>query len=261
MPPTLKSARSVDLQVMSLNLRFGLADDGPNRWAMRSAAYPNLLRKYPCDFYAFQEANDFQISFLDDLLRDYSAIGQRCPAPEYWQNNVIFFHKRWRCLNHQHFYLSDTPDVPSQYSDSRWPRQCTMGTFICGGRRLTVIDTHFDFEAEVQRRSALLICKRLEDLAPAWPVVLMGDLNAGPESSCLAVFTASGEGFRSVLGPASTGTHHGFSGQADGKSIDWILYQGAIQLRNAQVITNKYCGYFPSDHFPLAADFCWQSTD
>jgi endonuclease/exonuclease/phosphatase family metal-dependent hydrolase len=261
MPSTLKSARPVDLRVMSLNLRFGLADDGPNSWALRSVSYPDLLHNHPCDFYAFQEANDFQISFLGDLLMSYSVIGQRCPAPEYWQNNVIFFHKRWRCLNSQRFYLSDTPDVPSQFSGSRWPRQCTMGTFIYGGRQLTVIDTHFDFEAEVQRRSALLICKRLKDLAPAWPVVLMGDLNAGPESSCLAVFTASGDGFKSALGPQSTGTHHGFKGKTESKAIDWILYQGAMQVRNARVITNRYCGYFPSDHFPLTADFCWQSTD
>jgi endonuclease/exonuclease/phosphatase family metal-dependent hydrolase len=261
MPISLKSDRPADLWVMSLNLRFGLADDGPNSWTNRSAAYPELLRQHPCDFYAFQEANDFQISFLDDLLKDYGVIGWRRPAPEYWQNNVIFFHKQWRCLNHQHFYLSDTPDVPSQFCGSRWPRQCTIGTFIKGGRQLTVIDTHFDFEAEVQRRSALLIRKRLKDIAPAWPVVLMGDLNAGPESSCLAVFTSSRDGFKSALGPSNTGTHHGFKGESEGKAIDWILYQGKIQVRTAQVVTKMYCGYFPSDHFPLAAEFCWRPTD
>jgi endonuclease/exonuclease/phosphatase family metal-dependent hydrolase len=258
-PTSHNSGQSVDLRVMSLNLRFGLADDGPNSWAMRCVAYPELLRRQPCDFYAFQEANDFQVSFLNELLSDYDVIGRRRPAPDYWQNNVIFFHKRWRCLNHQHFYLSETPDVPSQFRGSRWPRQCTIGTFIYADRQLTVIDTHFDFEAEVQRQSALLICNRLISLAPAWPVVLMGDLNAGPESSCLAVLTAPGAGFKSALGPGNTGTHHGFKGEADGIPIDWILYLGDVQVRNAQIITDRYCGYFPSDHFPLTADFCWQS--
>ncbi len=243
---------------MSLNLRFGLADDGPNRWARRCAAYPDLLRNHPCDFYAFQEANDFQITFLADLLENYRVIGHRRPAPPYWQNNVIFFHKQWRCLHHQHFYLSDTPDVPSQFSGSRWPRQCTLGTFICKGRQLTVIDTHFDFKGEVQRRSALLICRRLQELAPTWPVVLMGDFNAGPDSSCLAFFTSSEIGFRSALSPVDAGTHHGFKGiGAEGKTIDWILYQGPIQVEFAQIITNRYRGYFPSDHFPLIAGFWW----
>jgi len=255
------SHQSGYLKVMSLNLRFGLADDGPNSWSLRSAAYPDLLRRSPCDFYAFQEANDFQISFLGDLLRDYDLIGMRLPAPDFWQNNVIFYRKRWRCLNHQHFYLSDTPDVPSQYSGSRWPRQCTIGTFIHGKRQLTVINTHFDFEPDVQRRSALLICKRLKDLAPNWPVVLMGDLNAGPQSSCMAVFSSCGNGFKSALVPSDTGTHHGFEGRTAGEPIDWILYRGALRVKNAQVLTGRYCGYFPSDHFPLTAEFLWRTPE
>ena len=242
-------------KVMSLNLRFGLADDGPNRWSLRSVAYPDLLHQYPCDFYAFQEANDFQIVFLDPLLRDHERIGQRQPAPDFWQNNVIFHHKKWRCLHHQHFYLSDTPDIPSQFSGSRWPRQCTLGTFEYHGRRLTVINTHFDFEAEVQRRSAQLICKRLEALSPDWPVILMGDLNAGPGSTCMQVFTSYEDGFNSALGWNGSGTHHSFAGHASAEAIDWILYHGAIYVRDARVVTNRFCGFYPSDHFPVTAEF------
>jgi endonuclease/exonuclease/phosphatase family metal-dependent hydrolase len=244
-----------DLSVMSLNLRFGLADDGPNSWPFRSAAYPDLIHRHPCDFYAFQEANDFQITFLAGLLRDYRCIGQRRPAPDYWQNNVIFYHKRWHCLEHRHFFLSDTPELVSQFVGSRWPRQCTLGTFIRHNRRLTVVNTHFDFDAGVQHRSAQLICRSLQRLTPARPIILMGDLNAGANSSCLAVFAAFGDGFRSALPSPGTGTHHGFSGRPRGEAIDWILYHGAIRVIDAQVATGKYCGYFPSDHFPLTAAF------
>ena len=249
---------SHDLRVLSLNLRFGLADDGPNSWPMRSAAYPDLIAQNPCDFYAFQEANDFQISFLGELLHDFRYIGQRRPAPDYWQHNVIFYHKHWRCQDNHHFFLSDTPEVVSQFSGSRWPRQCTMGTFAQADRRLTVVNTHFDFKPEVQRRSARLICRRLKRLEPEWPIVLMGDLNAGANSSCLAVFAACGNGFRSALPPTSSGTHHGFKGRPQGEAIDWILYHGGIQVKKSRVITGRYCGYFPSDHFPLTASFCWQ---
>ena len=251
---------SKDLRVLSLNLRFGLADDGPNSWPLRSVAYPDLIAQNPCDFYAFQEANDFQISFLEELLRDYRYIGQRRPAPDYWQNNVIFYHKRWRCLDHHHFFLSDTPEVVSQFIGSRWPRQCTMGTFKQADRRLTVVNTHFDFKPEVQRRSALLICRRLERLAPVWPIVLMGDLNAGADSSCLEVFANYGDGFRSALQSSGTGTHHGFRGSPQGEAIDWILYHGGIQVKQSRVVTDKYCGYFPSDHFPLIAYFSFLHT-
>lgn len=254
----MKSHGSENLRLMSLNLRFGLAEDGPNSWARRSAAYPDLLRQYVCDFYAFQEANDFQITYLATLLSDYESIGQRSPAPHFWQNNVIFYHKRWRRSDYQHFYLSDTPDVPSQFSRSHWPRQCTMGTFTHADRRLTVINTHFDFEADVQRRSAVLICQRLDAFAPTWPAVLLGDLNAGPDSSCMDVFTGGESHFRSALCPPPAGTHHRFTGKAEGEAIDWILYRGALEVCQAKVVTDRYCGYYPSDHFPLAAQFCWQ---
>ena len=244
--------------MMSLNLRFGLAEDGPNNWELRDAAYPELLKQYPCDFYAFQEANDFQITFLAGLLPNHEYIGQRWPAPKFWQNNVIFHHRRWRRLNCQHFYLSETPDIPSQFSRSRWPRQCTMGTFADSNRQLTVINTHFDFDADVQRLSAMLIGKRLDTMAPGLPAVLMGDLNAGPGSSCMQVFTADDVNFRSALWPPPAGTHHGFTGQAKDEAIDWILYRGALKALHAEVITSRYCGYYPSDHFPLTAQFRWQ---
>ena len=76
---------------LSLNLRFGLADDGPNSWRYRKRVYPALLEKQNADFIGFQEANDFQIEYLDRILANYNYIGKRSPAPSFWQNNVIFY--------------------------------------------------------------------------------------------------------------------------------------------------------------------------
>lgn len=115
--------------VFNLNLRFGKADDGPNGWDFRKKIFGKLLSEYPCDFYAFQEANVFQSEFLKGILRDCGMIGERRPAPEFWQNNVIFFGKAWKCVRRDHFFLSPTPRIPSRLPNSRWPRQCTAGVF------------------------------------------------------------------------------------------------------------------------------------
>lgn len=247
--------------IMTLNLRFGLADDGPNNWALRSKAYPALLNAFPCDFYAFQEANDFQIAFLASILTDYQWIGQRCPAPERWQNNVIFYRRVWHCIAHDHFYLSNTPDRVSKFSDSRWPRQCTIGRFECGTHALLCTNTHLDFAPEVQRRSALLIKKRLQQHGVEESTLLMGDFNAGPSSSCYGMFTsedAAGGAFKNAFDPiAQGGTHHGFRGVSNSRPIDWILYRGNLEARSARVITQQFSGYYPSDHFPLIATFDW----
>lgn len=241
------------IRVFCLNLRFGLADDGPNSWRHRKACYPVLFDRYPCDIYGFQEANDFQIIYLQELLPDYDVIGWRSPAPGYWQNNIIFHHRSWECIDSQHFYLSATPDVPSKFARSRWPRQCTMGRFKKGKRQIAVINTHFDFEAEVQHKSALLILERLNLFTPSDSAVIMGDLNAGPGSSCLTELTSRAAAFRNAAVGPIQGTHHGFTGIAEGPPIDWILYRGNIALNDAAIVTEQFEGRYPSDHFPLTA--------
>ena len=250
------------LRVMSLNLRFGLADDGPNSWVYRRKAYTPLLKSHPGDFYAFQEANDFQVSFLAGMLPDYDYIGKRSPAPDFWQNNIIFFHRRWQVIAHEHFYLSDTPDVPSKFCKSKWPRQCTLGVFRYGRCKLVVINTHLDFESEVQVRSAKLIRRRLANYTgKKLPAVLMGDFNATPASQCYAILTFgrenNGPQFQNAFEQPFPGTHHGFSGRSQGGCIDWILYQGPLEVKSARVIIRRFNGIYPSDHFPIVVTFKW----
>ncbi len=241
--------------VLNLNLRFGLADDGPNCWENRRASLNTLLSAFACDFYAFQEANDFQIAHLADRLPDYRIIGQRRPAPKFWQNNVLFFHRRWNCLGHDHFFLSVTPDIPSRFADSRWPRQCSWGLFECCGRRVACINTHFDFDPDVQHRSARIIIDRIDRRSALPAAVLMGDFNADQNSPALKYLTSGTVGFQHTLEPPREPTFHGFSGCGAGEPIDWILYRGDVRLMRARVITEAYGGRFPSDHFALYAEF------
>jgi endonuclease/exonuclease/phosphatase family metal-dependent hydrolase len=252
-------AKHLFFSVMSLNLRFGLAEDGPNNWSNRRDAYKPLLDAFTCDFFAFQEANDFQIDFLAHLLPEHDHIGQRDPAPERWQNNLIFYHKRWRCLHHEHFYLSTTPHIPSRFADSRWPRQCTLGVFQYRDHILAVVNTHFDFSSAVQVRSARLIREQIGRHAAGHPIILMGDFNATPESDCYRVFTTDDNGhiaFRNAFTPPYEGTFHGFEGpQNGGDPIDWILYRGPLHVHDAKVVSQKFADVYPSDHYPLVVGF------
>lgn len=245
-----------NITVFCLNLRFGLADDGPHNWEFRKHAYPSLIKQHPADFYAFQEANDFQTTYLQGLLADYDVVGQRSNAPDAWQNNVIFYHRRWTCRGSEHFYLSDTPDVPSKFKDSQWPRQCTLGIFQRDHLQLTVATTHLDFNSDVQQKSAVLIINRLKHTAQNHrPVILMGDFNADPDSTCMAAFTDGPVGLKSAFGPHQMGTYHNFQGTAKGEPIDWILYGGPIEKRDAKIVTASVADIYPSDHFPLVATF------
>jgi endonuclease/exonuclease/phosphatase family metal-dependent hydrolase len=251
-----------DFSVMTLNLRFGLADDGPNGWLYRKKLLPHLFADHPTDFIACQEANDFQVEDLTAILDGYHLIGWRQPAPSFWQNNIIFAKKVWCVQDWEHFYLSHTPNVPSRRRDSRWPRQCTMGTFERSSHRLTCINTHFDFEEPTQVFSAKLIRNRWQQRSNPLPAVLLGDFNASMGSSHYRIFAAqdidqNGKklGFESAFDYNPGGTYHGFTGKPDDDCIDWILHTDGIKPLNAKVVTDHLDGAYYSDHFPVVADF------
>ncbi|MGD9331590.1 MAG: endonuclease/exonuclease/phosphatase family protein [Desulfobacterales bacterium] len=248
--------------VLTLNLRFGLADDGPNAWPHRREILRQLINAHASDFMTFQEANDFQIDFLADCLPDYDVIGQRDPAPPFWQNNIVCYRPPWKLECWEHFYLSPTPDIPSRFTLSRWPRQCTLGRFRNGRHDIVCGTTHLDFDEAVQVASAEIILRRTNRLAAQRPVVLTGDFNCPPTSACHDLFTHEQvdrnqhhKAFHNALAPTFPGTFHGFQGGGGRTCIDWILYRGAIRPRKARIIPFQAGARFPSDHYPVAAEF------
>ncbi|MBW2490360.1 MAG: endonuclease/exonuclease/phosphatase family protein [Deltaproteobacteria bacterium] len=248
--------------VLTLNLRFGLADDGTNSWRYRKKGFQPFLEKYRTELICFQEANDFQIAFLHNILTEYNYVGKRSPSPPFWQNNVIFYQKDWHCIYYEHFFLSPTPLVPSRYRKSIWPRQCTMGMFETDRRQVICINTHLDFDVSVQIKSAKLILDRLSHLPRDIPAILTGDFNAAPFSPCYNIFTGQENKtapkesyFKNAFKKPFTGTHHGFTGNTDGDAIDWILFRGKMTLINSKVIQDTFKNIYLSDHFPLCAQF------
>ena len=261
---TLPASEPATVSVLTLNLRFGLAEDGANAWRYRRKMFPQLLRVYGSEFMAFQEVNDFQAEDLIRMLPDYRCIGRRRPAPRFWQNNILFYRTEWRLVRSDYFFLSPTPGIPSRFRKSRWPRQCILGRFRSGNRRIVCGNTHLDFDADIQMQSARLILSRLSVLSQDCPAVLTGDFNASPAGSAHAVFTEKKSdgatpngGFANAFEPEFPATHHGFTGSGEGDHIDWILYRGELRPQSAHLIQDGIGPIYPSDHFPLRAVFEW----
>jgi endonuclease/exonuclease/phosphatase family metal-dependent hydrolase len=228
---------------------------------------PSLFRAYPVDFIACQEVNDFQADDLASILGDYRLIGRRNPAPSFWQNNIIFFRKDWEVHNPEHFYLSEMPDIPSRSFNSQWPRQCTIGTFQRMSRKLTCINTHFDFSSSVQTFSARLIMKRFLRRSDPKPAVLMGDFNASFDSPHYRIFTNASINTKNHVIPfynafdgIPSGTHHGFSGKPGKDCIDWVLHTRDITPEDTQIVKDNVQGAYYSDHFPVVATFSFSNV-
>lgn len=244
--------------VMTMNLRFGLAQDGENGWRYRKPLVAKLLKKYPSDFFCFQEANHFQTDFLIRALPGYQVLGQHNKAIDWWQSNLIFFQPPWQCVEQKHYFLSDTPDVTSKLPGSKWPRQCVIGLFQKEKEKIIVVNTHFDFDLFVQEKTAKLVMGFLSEFPIGLPMVILGDFNSNPGSLAHLLFKA--QGFDGVFDNEDITTFHGFEGKDTGKQIDWILYQGGLTPIFQQVVTDSFSNRFPSDHYPVRAGFVRPDT-
>src|SRR5687768_3528828 len=63
------------LRVMCFNVRYGTADDGPNRWEHRSDLAVRTIRRFDPDLLGVQEALRFQADALCAALDDYGFAG------------------------------------------------------------------------------------------------------------------------------------------------------------------------------------------
>jgi endonuclease/exonuclease/phosphatase family metal-dependent hydrolase len=250
-----------ELSILSLNLRFGLAEDGPNGWEYRKETVVELFRRQGPDFIATQEANHFQSDFLVQHLPDYRHIGRRDPAPRFWQDNILFYRRSIVCKEHLHFFLSETPFVPSRSFGSTFPRQATLGLFQVNDAPIACMDTHLDFKTPAQMGAARVMKAQLSRLSDKTPLILVGDFNATPLSPCYRWFTGKevegerGLHLKETFKEPYPSTFHGFTGRPSVGYIDWILYGGPLRLKACQVLKDPVKGTYPSDHFPVRAVF------
>jgi len=277
------------VRVLSWNIRYGTADDGPNSWPLRAHRIAGAIvdpggvgaspADPPFDIVGVQEALRFQI---DELLAAvpvyaYAGVGRDDGANAGEHCGVLYRTDRLELADAGAFWLSDTPDVPGSTSwGNDITRLCTWARFIPVGADtgFYVYSTHFDHRSEPSRREAVeLIAFRIDAREhPAEPVILLGDFNAAPDSVERLYLTgdaedATGDG----IAPASPrltdvltydpaaprGTFNGwrYHPTRTGPDIDSILVSGMTvdDAEVARALGVGDDGRPPSDHYPIVA--------
>lgn len=252
------------LRVMSFNVRLSVEGDGPDNWThRRNILVETIVRARP-DIVGTQELKKVQGDYLLANLPGYAWFGTDRRGGRDDEYMGIFYRRdRLRLVALGNFWLSDTPNVPGSISWGHpYPRMVTWGLFEAkaDGRRLYVFNTHFPYRAEdeaARTRAAEAIAARIAALPREVPVVLTGDFNTAPGSPAYSLLTRSLADARTaapaVEGPE--GTFHAFTGKAE-RRIDWILARGLAPARFRTDASSRN-GRYPSDHFPIVADFDW----
>lgn len=252
-----------ELRVMSFNIRYGSANDGPNHWDLRKDFLASVIADESPDVIGLQEALHHQIEFLLGRLPAYAMVGvgrdDGKRAGEY--SAILYRTDRLSVNQHETFWLSDTPSVVASTSwGNEITRICTWARFTtAAGAPLYVYNSHFDHRSQPSReKSAALLRARIEARQPQAPFIVTGDFNAGEKNAAIAVLTAGGfvvDTFRVKHPDASpVGSSTGFTyGRVDGEKIDYVFVPPGIEVLDAAIVRTEKDGRYPSDHFPVTA--------
>ncbi|MBI4994743.1 endonuclease/exonuclease/phosphatase family protein [Candidatus Peregrinibacteria bacterium] len=176
---------------MSYNIRrYGDEDFPEHHWDQRKTYVRDLICKHLPDILCTQEDHPVQLDFILEKLPHYARYGfynEDMNGSVHGEENAIIFNtKKFTLLEKGHFWLTDTPQVPSKLpSQSRHFRTATyIKLQTTDGQKIFVCNTHFDhFSQDVQKEEAKILANYLETIKKNNHYIMCGDLNVNEDAS------------------------------------------------------------------------------
>jgi endonuclease/exonuclease/phosphatase family metal-dependent hydrolase len=260
--------QTIGLRAMTFNIRLDIASDGANAWPNRKAMAAEVIRYEAPAVLGLQEVLLHQKTDLEAALPDYAFIGvaRDDGADKGEFSSLAFRRDRFDLLESGTFWLSLTPSVPGKAWDAAYPRIATWAVLKerTGGRRLAVLNTHFDHVGIAARANSAAIIADWAGKRGAQgdAVVVLGDFNSPPSSPPMALLADHARsGLRLARSISSTppygppGTFNAFKIDSDAaEPIDHILVSDHFDVLRFATVTQHWGGRLPSDHYPVVAD-------
>lgn len=258
-----QSLDSVNITIMSYNIRYDTEDDGFNAWRYRKKHVAEIVGpEYNADIIGLQEPLRHQLNDLMMHLQGYSWLGldrnsgTRVGPGEF---SAIFFKKdRFEVLDEGTFWLSDTPDVPGS---TTWgntnPRTVTWAKFreLNSGTHFYVYNTHFDHQSwPAREKSAAAVLDSLSKLPANVPVIFTGDLNVRENTEVYRILEESpiinDARYASETGhEGPTASFNGFTALRNPESrIDYIFTSSNIRVLTHRILHDLYDVVAPYSH-------------
>lgn len=246
---------------MTYNIRYSILDDPRDHWDDRKDKMLQLLNYYEPTIFGVQEAMKHQLEFIKENKKGYNFIGAgREDGISEGEYNAIFYDaSRLEVIEQNTFWLSPTDTKVSKGWDARYTRICTYALFEDKEtkKRFWVFNTHFDSIGSFAREnSAVLVLNKIKGLnTNNLPLVLMGDLNALPDSNPIQTLDKSldnsyGISKNQPYGPK--GTFNGFKPtKAVEKRIDYIYVSKFEVFDYIHIDDRLDDNQFISDHLPV----------
>lgn len=262
-------------RLMTFNVRISFANDGENNWSLRKPILINSIKEYAPDILCVQESTPEVIGEISNSFPQYSNYGRGRDSVN--NNNSeschIFFNTDIFSIDSLHsgtFWFSNTPEIPGSKSwNTAFTRICTYVRLVENktNKAIYVYNNHWDHLSEMARdSSAVLLVEKINARTNSnEPCFVTGDFNAVetdyPIQYLLSKKGALSDAFSATKkqrNDSTDKTFHGFTGVAT-ERIDFIFFENRVPLKIENCIIGRYNenGRYPSDHFPVVADFKW----
>ncbi|GGK47289.1 MULTISPECIES: endonuclease/exonuclease/phosphatase family protein [Flavobacteriaceae] len=256
------SSEIENLNIMTYNIRYDNPNDGENQWSKRKEFLSNQIAFNEVDIFGIQEGLQHQVTYLDSVFVDYNYIGiGRDDGKTKGEYSAIFYNsKKFKVIESNTFWLSDTPNEISVGWDASMERICTYGLFetIETKRPFFVFNTHFDhIGTKARLNSAKLILQKIAEFnSNNLPVLVLGDFNLTPETAPIQQLSKELNDSKIVsrlepFGP--TGTFNGFKfNEPVIARIDYIFTsKNNMSVEKYAVLSDSKDCKYPSDHLPV----------
>lgn len=261
--PSLAFAET-SVKVMSFNVRYGTADDGPNHWEKRKDILVDAINHYDPEIVGTQECLDFQADYVVEKLSDYRWFGVgREVACDGEHVAVLYKSQKLAPIESGNFWLSETPDIVGSISwNSACRRMVTWARFVDLDTKESFyfFNTHFDHKSEPARQGGAKVLRdRIAELPEGAPVIVTGDFNSAAENSeAYTILTGAGltDTWKTAserVGPITTWSGFSAPDESRNRRIDWILTRGPVAASKCETVTFNQDGRYPSDHYPVFA--------
>jgi len=251
-----------NLKMMTYNIRLDVASDGENAWPNRKDFFTSQIQFYSPDIFGVQEATPNQVIDIASVLSDYNKFGIGREEGGTGEACTIYYKKdRFKVLESNTFWLSETPNLVSRGWDAACNRVCTYGLFkdLKTKQTFWVFNIHLDHIGEQARiKGVQLMLSKMKELnTKKYPAFLMGDFNSEPNTPQISEIKKVMDDTRDIsqekpFGPA--GTFNNFNhNQPVTLLIDYIFISkdSKLKIKKHAVLSDSKDLKYPSDHLPV----------
>jgi len=226
------------------------------RTESRIEALMESIRIMNPDTVGLQEASGAWMEDFASRLPEYASVGMGRSGKNSEGTYILYRKDKFILVDSATFWLSDTPDRESKYSESSYPRICTYALLRCksDGKMFLHVNTHLEHTSAVARdKQIAVLLKQIKMLGNNYPTVITGDFNC---TSGTAVYTSVlNAGFRDGAEASLHSVPEG-TFRSSGKVIDFcFLSEEKITPLNYRVFSGKVNETYPSDHNAVFVDF------